>query len=114
AQCLGMALVVEQNIALDPGHIGLFCAQRIMLAAQDRADSIQEAGGVGGHGAGLLGQWVRCDRQVRCPAALGSACQPVYTCSTRRIVVRLLHRVGGKAGYASAETLLWGGWDGRL
>lgn len=37
-----MSLVVEQNIALDPGDVGFLCAQGVVLAPHSVTDLIQQ------------------------------------------------------------------------
>lgn len=40
AHFLRVPFVVEQDVALDPGDVGLFCAQRVVLAPDGIADLI--------------------------------------------------------------------------
>lgn len=47
-QLLGMAFAMEQDEALDPADVGFF-AKRVVLAAQDRADAVQQARRVCAH-----------------------------------------------------------------
>ena len=45
----GMALVVEQNIALDPVHVTLFRAARVMLPLNGFTEVIQQSPGAVPH-----------------------------------------------------------------